>query len=146
MFAAASGLIPDAASPSQSLSLRPFQVSYYLQEKRQTGTDLMPTYIYRIQPVRPAMLAEGPTEEEARVTAEHFAYLKQLMADGSLILAGRTLNSDYSAFGIAIFEARDDEHMRQITAADPGVAKKLFRAEWHRYRIALHAPGNYNEG
>jgi len=106
----------------------------------------MPTYIYRIQPVRPAMLAEGANEEETRVTAEHFAYLQQLMADGLLILAGRTLNSDYSAFGIAIFEARDDEHMRQITAGDPGVAKKLFRAEWYPYRIALHAPGNQREG
>lgn len=102
----------------------------------------MPTYIYRIQPVRPAMLAEGPTEEEARVTAEHFEYLRQLMADGLLILAGRTLNSDYSAFGIAIFNARDDEHMRQITEADPGVAQMLFRAEWHPFRIALHEPGN----
>ncbi len=102
----------------------------------------MPTYIYRIQPVRPAMLAEGPTEDEARITAEHFDYLNQLMADGLLILAGRTLNSDYSAFGIAIFSARDDEHMRQISEADPGVAQKLFRAEWFPYRIALHEPGN----
>lgn len=98
--------------------------------------------MYRIQPVRPAMLSDGPTDEEARVTGEHFAYLKQLMADGVLILAGRTLNSDYSAFGIAIFNARDDEHMRQIAIADPGVAKKLFRAEWYPYRIALHAPEN----
>ena len=146
MFAAASGLIPVAASPSQSRFARLFQVSYCKLERRRPGTDRMPTYIYRIQPVRPAMLVEGPTEEEARVTAEHFAYLKQLMADGLLILAGRTLNSDYSAFGIAIFAARDDEHMRQITAADPGVAKKLFRAEWYPYRIALHAPGNHKEG
>ncbi len=102
----------------------------------------MPTYIYRIQPVRPAMLSDGPTKEEARVAGEHFDYLQALMRDGVLILAGRSLNSDYSAFGIAIFEARDDEHMRQITGGDPGVAKKLFRAEWHPFRIALHAPEN----
>ena len=102
----------------------------------------MPTYIYRIQPVRPEMLSEGPTAEETRVTGEHFNYLRRLMREGALILAGRTLNSDYSAFGIAIFNARDDEHMRQITAGDPGVAQKLFRAEWHPYRIALHAPEN----
>ncbi|MCY3778958.1 MAG: YciI family protein [Chloroflexi bacterium] len=102
----------------------------------------MPTYIYRIQPVRPEMLSAGATEEESRIAGEHFAYLKALMEDGVLILAGRTLNNDYSAFGIAIFNARDDEHMRQITAGDPGVAKKLFRAEWHPYRIALHAPEN----
>lgn len=105
----------------------------------------MPTYIYRIQPVRPAMLSDGPTAEETRVTSEHFAYLQRLMHDGVLILAGRSLNSDYSAFGIAIFEARDDDHMRQITAGDPGVAQKLFRAEWHPYRIALHAPENSRE-
>lgn len=102
----------------------------------------MPTYIYRIQPVRPAMLSEGATAEETRITGEHFAYLQRLMDEGVLILAGRTLTSDYSAFGIAIFQARDDEHMQQITAADPGVAQKLFRAEWYPYRIALHAPEN----
>lgn len=102
----------------------------------------MPTYIYRIQPVRLEMLTEGPTAEESRITAEHFAYLQGLMDSGLLILAGRTLNSDYSAFGIAIFNARDDEHMRRITQDDPGVAQKLFRAEWYPYRIALHAPEN----
>lgn len=102
----------------------------------------MPTYIYRIQPVRPEMLSVGATAEEEQIAGEHFEYLKRLMAEGILILAGRTLNSDYSAFGIAIFTARDDAHMRQITADDPGVAQKLFRAEWHPYRIALHAPAN----
>ncbi len=102
----------------------------------------MPTYIYRIQPLRTEMLSEGPTADEARVTGEHFAYLQRLRREGELILAGRTLNSDYSAFGIAIFEARDDERMRRITAEDPGVAQKLFRAEWHPFRIALHAPEN----
>ena len=102
----------------------------------------MPTYIYRIQPVRPEMLSEGATAEETRITGEHFDYLRRLMQEGVLILAGRTLNSDYSAFGIAIFNARDDEHMRQITAGDPAVAQRLFRAEWHPYRIALHAPEN----
>ncbi len=102
----------------------------------------MPTYIYRIQPVRPEMLSEGATAEEARITDEHFGYLKELMNDGILILAGRTLNSDYSSFGIAVFNARDDAHMRQITECDPGVAQKLFRAEWHPYRIALHEPKN----
>ena len=102
----------------------------------------MPTYIYRIQPVRPEMLSEGATAEEEQIAGEHFEYLRRLIDNGILILAGRTLNSDYSAFGIAIFTARDDAHMRQITADDPAVAKKLFRAEWFPYRIALHAPEN----
>jgi len=102
----------------------------------------MPTYLYKIQPVRPAMLSEGSSEEEAQITNEHFEYLKTQMEEGALILAGRTLNSDYSSFGIAIFNVRDDAHMQELTEADPGVAKRLFRAEWYPYRIALHAPGN----
>ena len=106
----------------------------------------MPTYIYRIQPVRPEMLSEGATVAETRFTSEHFEYLRRLMQDGILILAGRTLNTDYSAFGIAIVQARDDAHMRQITADDPGVANKLFRAEWYPYRIALHEPANAEPG
>lgn len=106
----------------------------------------MPTYLYKIQPVRPAMLSEGPSEEETQITNEHFEYLKDQMEQGRLILAGRTLNSDYSSFGIAIFNARDDAHMQELTEADPGVAKRLFRAEWYPYRIALHAPGNTRDG
>lgn len=102
----------------------------------------MPTYIYRIQPVRPHMLSDGMTEDETRITGEHFAYLRRLLNEGVLILAGRTLNTDYSAFGIAIFEARDDDHMRELTQGDPGVAQKLFRAEWHPFRIALRTPEN----
>ena len=105
----------------------------------------MPTYLYRIQPVRPAMLSEGPSEDEARITSQHFDYLRRQMQAGTLILAGRTLNSDYSAFGIAIFQARDDAHMRRITAEDPAVAQRVFRAEWHPFRIALHEPGNLSE-
>lgn len=102
----------------------------------------MPTYMYRIQPVRPEMLWEGHTDEEARITGEHFDYLKQLMDEGILILAGRTLTTDYSSHGIAIFEARDDDHMRDIAQNDPAVVQKQFRAEWYPYRIALHEPNN----
>lgn len=101
--------------------------------------------MYKIQPVRPEMLSASPAADEARITAEHFEYLRQLRDDGILILAGRTLNKDYSSFGIAIFEARDDDHMRQITAQDPGVAQRIFRAEWYPYRIALLEPENVRE-
>lgn len=106
----------------------------------------MPTYMYKIQPVRPEMLSDGPNDEEARISIEHFEYLKQLMADGILILAGRTLNTDYSSHGIAIFEARDDDHMRQIAHNDPAVKHKVFRVEWYPYRIALHEPENVKQG
>jgi len=98
--------------------------------------------MYKIQPIRPEMLSEGHTDEEARISNEHYEYLKQLMADGILILAGRTLNTDYSSHGIAIFEARDENHMREIVQNDPAIKQQIFRAEWYPYRIALHEPLN----
>ncbi len=97
----------------------------------------MPQYLYRIQPVRPAMLTEGPTPEEAQRVSEHFAYLKDLTEKGIVLLAGRTTNTDYSSFGIAIFLAESDDAMRELAANDPAVKNRVMRAEWYPYRIAL---------
>ena len=54
----------------------------------------MAHWLYRIQPARPGMLAEGPTEREAGLVAPHFAYLKDLAERGLVQLAGRTLTTD----------------------------------------------------
>jgi uncharacterized protein YciI len=98
----------------------------------------MPLYLYKIQPVRPAMLTE-PTPEESAIVGQHFAYLKDLLAKGVLLLAGRTLTTDYSSFGIGIFKADDDAAMQALAANDPAVAQRVMRAEWYPYRVALLA-------
>jgi uncharacterized protein YciI len=94
-------------------------------------------YLYRIQPVRPAMLTEGPTPEEAQWVNEHFAYLKGLTEKGIVLLAGRTTNTDHSSFGIVIFLAESDEAMHDLVANDPAVKNRVMRAEIYPYRIAL---------
>lgn len=48
----------------------------------------MNQYLYRIQPTRMEMLREGPTPQEEQLVSQHFNYLKALMAQGTLILAG----------------------------------------------------------
>lgn len=101
----------------------------------------MPQYIYRIQPTRLAMLTDS-TPEEDRIVSEHFAYLKRLMEEGVLILAGRTLNTDERSFGIAIFNAADEATMQAITEGDPAVRAGVFRAEWFPYRVALIREAN----
>ena len=94
-------------------------------------------YLYRIQPTRVEMLSQGPSvEEEARVT-EHFEYLQRLLAEGVLILAGRTLNTDPSAFGIVIFTAASEAEARAIVDNDPAVKSGVMRAELYPYRVAL---------
>jgi len=63
-------------------------------------------FLYKIQPVRPEMLSVGQTAEEEHIISEHFTYLKGLTEAGVVLLAGRTLNTDYSCFGIVILSAK----------------------------------------
>jgi uncharacterized protein YciI len=102
----------------------------------------MPHFLYRIQPVRPAMLTDGATPEEAEFTSQHFNYLKDLMDKGKVILAGRTQNPDYSSFGIIIFNADSEEGAREIVDNDPAVKNRIMRSELYPYAIALHQPEN----
>ncbi len=94
-------------------------------------------YLYRIQPTRPGMLVEGPTAEEERVVGEHFAYLQGLTERGVLILAGRTLNTDESSFGIVIFWALSEQAAREIMENDPALRQGVMKGELFPYRVAL---------
>ncbi|MFN2386744.1 MAG: YciI family protein [Thermoanaerobaculia bacterium] len=93
-------------------------------------------FLYRIQPARPAMLIESTPEEQALV-GKHFAYLKNLTRRGVIILAGRTLNSDPSSFGIVIFRAESQAAAEKIMRGDPAVSAGIFRAELFPYSVAL---------
>ncbi len=83
------------------------------------------------------MLSDGPTPEEERIVGDHYSYLKKLTDQGVVILAGRTLNTDESSFGIIIFRADSEEAARRIVADDPAVRGGVMRAELYPYRIAL---------
>ncbi len=97
----------------------------------------MQQYLYKIQPARPEMLTEGPTEAESQIVSDHFFYLKDLVERGVVILAGRTQNNDYSSFGIIIFKAESEDQAREIVRNDPAVKNNVMRAELYPYRIAL---------
>ncbi|HXE90864.1 MAG TPA: YciI family protein [Terriglobales bacterium] len=94
-------------------------------------------FLYRIQPTRAALLTSGPTPEEQAIVLEHFNYLKDLAARGVVILAGRTLNTDESSFGIVIFRAENEEAARRIMNGDPAVARGVMKATLFPYRVAL---------
>ncbi len=96
-------------------------------------------FLYKIQPARPEMLSEEPTEREMAVVSQHFSYLKELTKQGVVLLAGRTLNTDESSFGIVIFEAESETEAQGIVDNDPAVSQGVMRAELYPYRIALLA-------
>jgi len=83
------------------------------------------------------MLSDGATPEEDAIVDEHFEYLKDLLAQGVLILAGRTLNSDPAGFGIVIFKAGSLPEAFRIMGKDPAVKKGVMVAKLFPYRVAL---------
>jgi uncharacterized protein len=97
----------------------------------------MQQFLCRLQPVRLGMLTDGPTEQEAQIVGQHFAYLQQLVADGTLLMAGRTLNDDERTFGIVIFLGESHARAEKIVGDDPAVRQGVMRAELFPYRIAL---------
>lgn len=97
----------------------------------------MQQYLYQIQPTRPSMLTDGPTEAEAEIVNQHFGYLQKLTQGGTVLLAGRTMNTDPSSFGIVIFQADSDEAAQAIVDGDPAVKQQVMQATLFPYRIAL---------
>ena len=94
-------------------------------------------YLYTIRPTRPQMLTDGPTPEESEVLSEHFGYLEKLTDQGTVILAGRTLNTDESSFGIVVFEAGSESDAQALLDSDPAVQKGVMQARLYPFRVAL---------
>jgi uncharacterized protein YciI len=97
----------------------------------------MNQFLYRIQPMRSEMLTQGPTEQEAKVVTAHFTYLQQLVANGTVLLAGRTLNTDENSFGIVIFLAQTEADALGVMQNDPAVSQGVMKAELFPYQVAL---------
>ncbi len=90
-------------------------------------------FVYIIKPPRDNFAATM-TEDEAEIMSVHFAYLKKLLEDGVLILAGPVITG---AMGICIFEAGSEEEARAIMNNDPSVVQGLMTAQLYPYRVSL---------
>ena len=94
-------------------------------------------FIYVFEPVRPELVTnpDAWTEEDTRIGGKHFAYLQKATQDGTVILAGRSLDGEGPA--MVIFEADSEDKARSFMEADPFVAGGLMRAKLHPFRAAL---------
>lgn len=94
-------------------------------------------YLYKIHPIRPDLLVQGPTELEAKSIDLHFQYLKNLTDQGVVLLAGRTLGDDLHTFGIIIFVAESLTAAQTVMNNDPAVQNRVFSATCFPFSIAL---------
>ena len=94
----------------------------------------MAEWVYFVHPPR-ENFAETMTDEENEIWALHFERYEQMLAEGSLILAGPTLGTTNT--GIFIFEAPDEEAARRIMTEDPVIAGGYARGELRPFRVSL---------
>ena len=93
----------------------------------------MDHYLIIYRPPR-STFVDDATESESAAVGVHFEYLKRLLSEGALLLAGRT---DDASMGLVVFRAADQTSAERIVRDDPAVKAGVFKAELHRYRLAL---------
>ena len=93
----------------------------------------MAEYVYMIRATRPGFVTE-PTAEELDAMSRHFLYLKGLVEQKKVVLAGPSLDR---AVGIVIYEADSEEEARSIMENDPTVIEGVMTAEMHEFRVSL---------
>lgn len=99
-------------------------------------------YVYFLRLI-PVLLNESNwTTRENEIVDRHFRKLQALLADGRLVLAGRTLNMDPSGCGIIILEVSSENEARALMESDPAVEEGIMTAELFPYRVALMAGRN----
>jgi uncharacterized protein YciI len=99
-------------------------------------------FLYKTTPIRLGMVTDGPNDAERPILNRHFNYLKSLSEQGTVLLFGRTQNSDANTFGIIIFRAESEEKARSIMNNDPAVKDGAMQAELYPYKVAgLNASG-----
>ena len=90
-------------------------------------------YIYIVKPVK-ENFEKTATEEDNKIVSEHFLYLKNLLEEKKLILAGPQVNAK---FGIVVFEADSEKEAEYIMQNDPAVINGVFSAELFPFRVSL---------
>ena len=72
-----------------------------------------------IKPLRHDFLT-NPDEEEAKIMSDHYHYLKSLLEQKKLYLAGPTLITE-DPFGLIIFDTETEEEARILLENDPSI-------------------------
>jgi len=90
-------------------------------------------FVYIIKPYK-ENFAETMTEEDGRIMGIHFQYLKNMLLEGKLIMAGPVLTGE---FGVAILEVSSEEEARNIMENDPAVVNGVVTATLYPYRVSL---------
>jgi len=89
-----------------------------------------------IRPYRQDFIINSDKEEE-KIMLDHFNYLKSLLNQNKICLAGPTLIPE-DPFGLVIFETEDAEEARQLLDNDPSVKAGIQKiVDFRPIRLSL---------
>ena len=97
----------------------------------------MKQFIYVLKLIERLTTESNWAAADNAAVARHFEHLKALLAQGKLVLAGKTDGLDGKTFGLVIFEAEDLETARRTMMADPALVIGIMTADLYPYTIAL---------
>lgn len=104
-------------------------------------------YVYYVRPARAGFFKQT-TPAEDKAMGEHVAYIKGLLSQGRLVVAGPSFEPtqypegggialDLPAPGLVVFEAEGDEEARRIMEGDPAVKAGVFKAQVNPFSLAF---------
>ena len=79
------------------------------------------------------------TKADTAAVSAHYQRLKDGVATGQVLLAGRTEEPLDRTFGLIVFRAADEFAAREFMQADPCVDAGVMTGELHPYGLALMA-------
>ncbi len=94
-------------------------------------------FIVILRPTRLGMLTGGPTPAELEIVSGHFSYYSALVAEGKMLLAGRSLGEPEQVIGIGIFHAESMAEAEVMMNLDPAIVAGVMTAEVQPYGLAL---------
>lgn len=95
----------------------------------------MSDWLCLIRPCRPTFIADA-SDEERRIMGEHFEYLKRLLHEGKLLMAGP---APEGPFGLIVLVADSGAEAWELVRADPSVRAGVQDPELHPFRTSLLA-------
>jgi uncharacterized protein YciI len=96
-------------------------------------------YIAMIKPIREGFF-KNPTEKEKIIMEEHFEYLKNLITENKIQLAGPIINPS-DPFGLILFKTPSEEEARILLNKDPSVEKNIQKVlKLEPFRLSLFNP------
>jgi uncharacterized protein len=96
-------------------------------------------FLIILRPVPRLFDEKAWTKEDNAAVGAHFNRLKAAVAEGKVLLAGRTTEPLDRTMGLVIFSAPDEAAAREFMNADPCVVAGVMTATLHPYGLALMA-------